>query len=215
MTSAPREVPAPDVRAAGADDRSRQTRGHKRREQILGEAVDLLSEKGFRGTSIVELADRVGMTHPGLLYYFGSKERLLREVVAERERAESAAFYGSLTDESASMSSLPEIARLIIGAPQFLRLFVVLAAENLDDGEPLHEFFVDRYERARRMVGHALSRDKHRGTVRADVDSAQVAREVVATLMGLELQWLMDPERIDYIATVDTYTESLRERLAP
>ena len=74
---------------AGADTRNRQRRGDARRQQILDAAVALFAAQGYRGTGVAALADRVGMTATGLLYYFGSKERLLAEVVAERDRADA------------------------------------------------------------------------------------------------------------------------------
>jgi hypothetical protein len=36
-----------------------------------------------------------------------------------------------------------------------------------------------------------------RGNFRADLDVAQIAREVISALMGLEIQWLADPEWVD------------------
>jgi len=203
------------TRRAGADERTRQTRGEARRQRILDTAVELLAARGFRGTSLAELAERVGMTHPGLLYYFGSKDRLLREVVAERERQEGVAYLAFFDDEDTSMFKVGDIARLMVANATFTRLYVVLAAENLDPGDPLHGFFVDRYERARRAGIGILRADQARGDIRPDVDIAQVSCEVTAMLMGIEVQWLMDPDRVDLIAVVDAYVEGLRTRLAP
>ncbi len=198
---------------AGADSRARQSRGRERRDRIVAEAIALFAAKGFRGSSIAELADRVEMTHPGLLYWFGTKERLLRDVVAERERREVDALAGGPDD--ASLARLPDVARFAAADMTLTRLYAVLATENLDEGDPLHTFFVDRYDRARRIVVRGVDRDRARGEVRADVDAEQIGREVVATLMGLEVQWLMDPGAFDYVAAVDAYAEGLRARLAP
>lgn len=198
---------------AGADSRTRQARGEERRARIVAEAVALFAAKGFRGSSIAELAERVGMTHPGLLYWFGTKERLLRDVVAERERREVEALAGG--PDEASLARLPDVARFAAADMVLTRLYAVLAAENLDPGDPLHEFFVQRYDRARHAVVLGVERDRARGEVRADVDAAQIGREVVATLMGLEVQWLMDPGAFDYVGAVDAYAEGLRARLAP
>ena len=46
-----------------------------------------------------------------------------------------------------------------------------------------------------------------------DVD--QIALEVMATIMGVELQWLTDPERVDMAGAMETYIDQLIERLAP
>src|SRR3984885_3308759 len=81
--------PAPYGETAGADEHSRQPRGDLRRQQIIEAAVELFATKGYRGTGVTALAERVGMTATGLLYYFGTKQRLLREVVAERDRMET------------------------------------------------------------------------------------------------------------------------------
>jgi AcrR family transcriptional regulator len=193
----------------------RQGRGTERRDRIVAEAIELFAAKGFRGSSIAELAARVEMTHPGLLYWFGTKERLLLDVVAERERREVDALLGGGGGPEASLARLPDVARFAAADAVMTRLYAVLAAENLDDGDPLHAFFVDRYERARRVVVLGVEQDRARGEVRADVDAEQVAREVIATLIGLEVQWLMDATAFDYVAAVEAYVDGLRARLAP
>jgi AcrR family transcriptional regulator len=178
-------------------------------------AVDLLAAKGFRGSTIAELAEQVGMTHPNWIYYFGTKERLLREVVEERERREDASFYATLDSDVGYFTALNGVAHLIVDNAVFTRLFVVLGSENLDDGDPLHDFFVDRYKRARQYTEAGLRSDQKKGRIRPDVDIDQIGREVVSTLMGLEIQWLMDPESIDFLGTVAAYGRGLHERLAP
>jgi AcrR family transcriptional regulator len=48
---------------------------------ILGEAATLFAERGYEATTMQEIATRVGITAPGLYYYFPSKQRLLFEVL--------------------------------------------------------------------------------------------------------------------------------------
>lgn len=50
-----------------------------RREQILEIATDLF-QKGFRATSLDEVAAAIGVTRPALYYYFRSKEDLLAAI---------------------------------------------------------------------------------------------------------------------------------------
>lgn len=51
------------------------------RARILGAALALFTERGYAGTSMRDLADRLGMTKAALYYHFASKEALLRELV--------------------------------------------------------------------------------------------------------------------------------------
>lgn len=172
----------------------------------------MLAARGFRGITISELAERVGMTAPGLLYYFGDKDGLLHAVVDERQRIERGEFYEETPDEDVTIRVLPVIAAANAETPELVRLYLVLAMENLDEGDPLHTFFVERYERARRLARQALNRDIERGLLRDDLDVAQVAGEVIATLIGFEVQWLMDPDRFDYVASMTAYIEGVVER---
>src|SRR5271154_4531306 len=178
---------APYGENAGADEHSRQPRGDLRRQQIIDAAVELFASKGYRGTGVAALADRVGMTATGLLYYFGTKERLLREVVAERDRMDAidpgAAFPLELT-----LASLRDIGRHNVETAILTRLYLVLGIESLDEEDPLHDFFVERYETGRLFVRAMLNDDKEKGRVREDVDVDQIALEVVATIMGVESQ---------------------------
>ncbi len=48
-----------------------------------------------------------------------------------------------------------------------------------------------------------------------DVDVDAVALEVIAIIMGLEYQWMTDPERVDFGQAMETYIDQLMERLAP
>src|SRR5699024_3678904 len=89
------------------------------------------------------------------------------------------------------------------------RLYVRLGAENLDVDDPLHGFFTDRYASGRGFIRSVLAAGQAEGTVRGDVDLDQIAAEALATLMGLEIQWLNDPEAVDLGITVDAYFDRL------
>lgn len=195
---------------AGADTRNRQARGVLRRQQILDAAVVLFAQKGYRGSGLAALADRVGMTATGLLYYFGSKKRLLQEVVAERDRVDTIDAYQGVT-----LQSLREIGRHNVETTTLTRLYAVLTAESFDPGDPLHDFFVERYETARGFARDVLAAERDAGRVRPDIDIDQVAYELIAVVMGLEIQWLTDPERVDLGARIETYVDNLIDRLAP
>lgn len=197
---------------ADGDDRTRQGRGDARRQAILDAAVDLFAERGYQGTGVAALADKVGMTAPGMLYYFGTKERLLREVVAERDRTE----LGDLeTLEGPGIGLLRGLGRTNKARATLTRLYVRLGAENLDPGDPLHDFFSRRYASGREFIAKVLRDEQARGAVRDDVDVDQLAAEILATLMGLEIQWLNDPTSLDLDVVVEKYFDRLADELTP
>jgi AcrR family transcriptional regulator len=192
---------------AGADARNRQARGTLRRQQILDAAVELFGEKGYRGSGLAALAERVGMTATGLLYYFGTKERLLLEVVAERDRVDAA--------EDLTLANLRHMGRHNVETSELTRLYAVLSAESFDPEDPLHHFFVDRYQTARDLVGQVLLNELQAGRIREDTDIEQMAHEIIGVLMGLETQWLTDPDHVDLAQRIETYIDRLIRDLAP
>jgi AcrR family transcriptional regulator len=47
------------------------------RERILDVALDLFTDQGFDGTSMREIAERLGISKPAIYYHFASKEEIL------------------------------------------------------------------------------------------------------------------------------------------
>ena len=63
-------APSSPAEAAASDPTST-------RERILDVALDLFIEKGYDGTSLREIAERLGFTKAALYYHFASKEDIL------------------------------------------------------------------------------------------------------------------------------------------
>ncbi|MGA3147760.1 MAG: TetR/AcrR family transcriptional regulator [Acidimicrobiales bacterium] len=61
--------------AGGAEDGPSVAASTK--ERILDVALDLFTEKGFDGTSLREIAERLGVTKAALYYHFASKDDIL------------------------------------------------------------------------------------------------------------------------------------------
>lgn len=77
----------------------RQPEPHKRAE-LLEKAVDYVLEHGLRGLSLRPLAQALGTNARMLIYHFGSKEKLVTEVL-EAAHARQRALLGELGGEAA------------------------------------------------------------------------------------------------------------------
>jgi AcrR family transcriptional regulator len=62
---------------------ARRARHEPRRRELLDAAVSYVMEHGLDGLSIRPLATALGIGHRTLLYYFGSKEELIVEILGE------------------------------------------------------------------------------------------------------------------------------------
>jgi len=81
-----------------------------RRKQILRAAVRVISDPGLCDTRIADIAERAGASAALVIYYFGTKDRLLAEALAYSEEA----FYHHAARELAELASAREkLARVI------------------------------------------------------------------------------------------------------
>jgi AcrR family transcriptional regulator len=204
------------LRSRAMAQRGAYAPGRLRREEILRAASDIFAEHGYRGASLALIAERVGMSTPGLLHHFPTKEHLLIDLLALRheqdsERVEklSTAHGGRILD------ALVALAAKNAKTPGLVRLFTVLAAESVDDGHPGHEWFVDRYRSTRRRLVELLVDEQRRGLIREGVDPEMTAAQILAMFDGVQLQWLLEPEAVDLVATLADYLRDLQARLAP
>ena len=189
--------------------------GRASRKAILAAALDVFAERGFRGTSLTEIASRIGMTQPGLLHHFGTKEKLLLEVVlAQEERTAIVVgenFLGIDLNLSAAIETLGSLNQAL---PVEQSLLAILSTEAIPEDHPLHDHFVETYRDGRKRLAKALRAEQAAGRIRADVDATAMAREIIATLDGLRLQWLLDPDQVDLQRSLSSFATRIAAEMA-
>jgi AcrR family transcriptional regulator len=190
-------------------------KGAARREEIVDAAVELFASRGSRGTSMLEIAKRVGMSHVGVLHHFATKEELLRAVVARREERTDSLMRDSTSLASEALADDDFMNRYVSGEGEFLepevytRLIVVLRGESLHAGDPLHSHFDSRSQQTRAFLAAGIRAGQVRGKLRTDIDPDIKAAEMLAFFMGLETEWALNEELIDRKAVVSSYMDSL------
>jgi AcrR family transcriptional regulator len=75
-----------------------------RRDQMLAAAATLIAERGFSDTRIADVAARVGASPALVVYYFGTKDKLLTEALRYSEQA----FY---TTAEEMLATTPDVVK--------------------------------------------------------------------------------------------------------
>jgi AcrR family transcriptional regulator len=188
-------------------------RGERSKEAILEAALPLFAHQGYRGASLASIASAAGLTQPGLLHHFRSKEELLLGLLDRRDH-----------DDGKRLSSLPagpgldyldrleELVRHNQTAPELVRLFTTLVGEGTSDEHPAHEYFVERYQRIRARALRTIREGQDSGEIRDDVDLEVIVPLLFAVMDGLQIQWLLDPG-IDMVASFDVFARMVRDHL--
>ena len=68
----------------------RKNRSKERKKEILKACYDVFAENGFEKTTFAKVAERLNVTNPLIVHYFGTKENLILEMVEymHRDQAE-------------------------------------------------------------------------------------------------------------------------------
>jgi AcrR family transcriptional regulator len=183
--------------------------GRARRQQILDAAMALFGEVGYRSASLREIAARSGISHPGLLHHFPTKEALLLATLERRDEIDSSGMSEDGDDDGVGI--LRQLVALVERNSRrrgVVELFAALSAEATSADHPAHDYFLDRYRRTIGAVSRAFALARKQGALRPGVDPAVAGVQLVAVMDGLQLQWLLDGGRTDMPGTVRAQIES-------
>lgn len=181
-------------------------RGSRRRLQIIEAATQQFAETGYRAASLREIAQRVGITHPGLLYHFKSKEELLITVLRHRDEVQNEELSPThFPDHLDVLQGVVDMVRHSATQPGLVELFVNLASEAVEANHPAHQYFAERYDRVRAECEEVFTNLAERGLLRPGVAPRVAAEMLVALVDGLQIQWLYQKQRLDMGSAVEAY----------
>jgi AcrR family transcriptional regulator len=178
----------------------------ERRQAILSAAHAVFAARGYRGGSLQDVADRVGMSQTSLLHYFPSKSDLLIAVLNWRD-----SITGDGTTppdpEETLVDSVIRQARFNEEIPGVIELYTVLCAESVTDGHPGREYFTERFQKLRRSYTRRFRQLAEEGRLRDGVDPETAAATLIALWDGIQTQWLFAPGSVDMAGTLRGYLE--------
>lgn len=183
------------------DDRG-YAKGRARRAEILDTAVSVFGEVGYRGASLRDIAARCNLSHPGLLHHFPTKEALLLAALERRDQAARARTNAGGASGTEQLARLIEVVADNAAHPGIIELFATLSTEATTPDHPAHAFFADRYRRVTEELTEAYAAARDEGALREGIDPRAAARELIALMDGLQIQWLYQPRAVDMAAIV-------------
>ncbi|AJT42897.1 hypothetical protein UM93_05155 [Psychromicrobium lacuslunae] len=178
-----------------------------RRRKILEAAAQVYAECGYYGSSLREVALKAGVSLSNLTHHFATKEEILLATLRQRDAdglnqdaPQSAAEFR--TQIIAQARANEELATLI-------GLYSVLSAEATMQGHPARDYFVERFANLRHEYTETLTLLARQGQLRTGFDPHLTAVSLVALWDGLQLQWLLEPHKIDVVRQLDAFLDAI------
>jgi AcrR family transcriptional regulator len=92
------------ISSGNVQQRPRRRLDDVRRPQILATTVALIGERGLWDVRLADVAKRAGISATSVVYYFGTKDQLFAQAIAEADDA----FYAPLLAELEELASAAE-----------------------------------------------------------------------------------------------------------
>jgi AcrR family transcriptional regulator len=181
---------------------------------VVASALRAYAANGYTGSSLAGIAAAAGLTTAGLLHHFPSKEELLVAVLKERDRADGERFHLRGFVGLDALDALGQLVEANVSTPGLVRAFTVLMGESTAEDHPASQWFRERYPRRCGNLAAALRAGIESGEIRPNTDCDAVATEVIAMMDGLQVQWLLDPGRVDMAGLFAHYIGTVRQALA-
>ncbi len=182
---------------------------------LLSAALELIAERGFRGTSLQAIGERAGYSRGLVSHRFGSKEGLLRELVRRMLDRWGTEVRDPAVGDRTGARALAAVARVhrqaIEESPEAVRALYMLMFESLVDMPELRQELGALDQRLRERTAARMRAGQERGNVPPDLDVDAVGVLFLAMLRGITLQWLSNPSALD-LPRVYAALEDLLER---
>jgi AcrR family transcriptional regulator len=166
-------------------------------QRIIEAMRTSVGTRGAAGSTFDHVAREAGVSRGLLHYYFGSKEKLLVEVVRHDCETRIEAMDERIT-RAASVDEI--VAALVLGLEEFIEgepsspavIYELLSASRHSD--EIRSELAELYRRWRADLADALRAKERDGVVRLEADPEAVASMLFALGDGFGIQVLSDPD---------------------
>jgi AcrR family transcriptional regulator len=183
------------MEAATSTDAPRRLEGDKA-QRIIAAMRASVGQRGASGSTFDHVAREAGVSRGLLHYYFGSKERLLVEVV----RHDCEVRNRNMDERLAKAQSVDEILdALVVGLEEFLEddaggqavIYEMLSASRHSD--EIRAELAELYRQWRERLAGWLRTKEREGVIRLKADAEAVASILFSLGDGFGIQVLADP----------------------
>lgn len=163
------------------------------KEQVLARAMEIFWEKGFEGTSMVDLIAGMGISGPSLYASFGSKEELFRAAVTLYVAGDGSDIWGAIDKAGTAFGAiegfLMETARKFTQPGKPSGCLVVLSALHATDGnEVLRAELIAKRRKNTANLARRLAKGIESGELAPATNVEQLARFYVTVQQGMSIQ---------------------------
>ncbi|MBO0334532.1 TetR/AcrR family transcriptional regulator [Sneathiella sp. CAU 1612] len=203
---------------AAARPRKNPERRQESSQRMIEAATELFAEKGYQRTTLIEIGRRAGCTGTLVSNRFGSKERVLRAVIAHiLNRFEADESLSPRTKERDPLPAPAQLSRFIevylkdvAARGTRIRALYVLMGEGLGSLPGMAEEIAHVNQVFRGEIMSYLALGMERGELPSSLDPAILSALIIGLLRGVALQILAEPAHLPLDALITASQTSVQ-----
>jgi TetR/AcrR family transcriptional regulator, acrAB operon repressor len=186
----------------------REERSRQSRELILRAAAELFAEKGYHSTSLVDVAQRSGVSRGSIPWHFEDKLGLLGAVVEQLHRDMAESMTTPLAPGADGAGGIARLGTTSIRR-HTTKLFLALLHEASDPASSIHDSFAQIHADMRHYLRTWLARPEIEAELPHGVRSDDLACAIVGAIIGINQQWSLSPKAVNMGAAYDALVRTL------
>lgn len=186
-------------------------------QAMVDAAVELINELGITGTTLREVGERAGYSRGLATYQYGSKNGLMRAVTKVLSGLWLERLHAAMADRSAVeglCGAIDAHYHFILEMPAHFRTLSILAFASIDPGSGIQSRVSEVQAKQRDSVSRWLIKGQRDGSVNADLSPERFAEQFLATISGIGLQWLVNPD-VDLLPMHEEFKRNTKIMLKP
>jgi len=165
--------------------------------RMLAAAIELLNTAGIQGATLKAIGEKAGYSRGLATHHFGNKAGLFRKLLREL----SAVWVRELQDKVGDKTGLEALSaaneahlKHVLERPHQLRAMYILWFGSLDPGSEFKPNLARFMKLQRESMAEWVRGGQRKGEIRQDADPERMGEQLYANLIGVNHQWLVDPE---------------------
>ncbi len=178
---------------------------------MVNATIELLNTVGLAGTTLIAIGESAGYSRGLASHHFGSKSGLFRKVLRHITAIWTDELESNLAGKhglGALLAALDAHRDHMLHFPQHARAMNILWSASFDPASEFKPNVIEFHRLQRAGAAAWVQAGQRTGEIRADVNAAGFAEQFYASLLGLNFQWLVNPE-INLKASIDTLKQNI------
>lgn len=183
-----------------------RTQTPTRREELLQIAAELFATKGFKNTTVRDIADSAGILSGSLYHHFDSKESMVDEILSSFQDELFGKYAEILAGDADPRAKLEAAVRVSFEAIDHHRNEVAIFQNEADYLGTFDRFdyLADRNQQSRNVWLTLLGEGVRSGAIRQDLDVELVYRFIRDTVW-VAVRWYRPGGKLSHNDVADQY----------